>query len=353
MKTLAGNIAASILLFASLQVSCKKDKVTDKSLLPVVITYEVINVKHTQAECSAYCISVGSGPVTDFGICWNTTGSATIDDSCSSRGRALSPYSAKLSNLNINTTYYVRAFATNRAGTAYGNERKFKTMPLPAVIAFNPDIIYGTISDIEGNIYKTVEIGSQTWMAENLRTSRYNDNTEIEMIADNSEWSLTGKPAFCWYDNNEQFYGKVYGAYYNFFAVYTSRLCPTGWHVPSDDEWKTLEIFLGVTPDAAGNEGYRGQGISIKLKESGSGHWSKDFYPGTNESGFTALPGGSRSYFGGEFVDEMVSSGWWSSTAYYPIGGVGYSRSLSFEYPGIKRELITLNQGLNVRCVKD
>ncbi len=342
------------IFFAVVFDSCKKaDEVIQPDDLPVVITSAVSNVQRTQAQCGGRLISVGSSRVTDFGICWNTAGSPSLDDNFTSDGWILQQYSTDLRSLTPNTEYYVRAYATNSTGTGYGNERKFTTRPIGTGSVFNAGLTYGTVTDIEGNVYKTIEIGSQTWMAENLRTTRFTDNTEIDLVTDDSIWGSTAYPGYCWYENNEELFGNIYGAYYNWMAVYTSRLCPAGWHVPSDAEWKTLEMNLGMTQEQADAENQRGTTEGAQLKESGTNNWFPGGIAGTNQSGFTALPGGSRSIFYGIFYNEGQNGLFWTSTGYYPIGGVAYCRSLSYASSAIFRYLQNLKFGLNVRCIRD
>lgn len=125
------------------------------------------------------------------------------------------------------------------------------------------DISYGTMTDQEGNVYKTITIGTQTWMAENLRTTTYNDGTVIPNVTDNDEWADLSTPAYCWYDNDSATYAQTYGALYNWYTVATDSLCPTGWHVPTDAEWTILTDTLGGLTIAGG-----------LLKETGTTHWT-------------------------------------------------------------------------------
>jgi uncharacterized protein (TIGR02145 family) len=333
--------------------SCKKKDEVSLSEVPIVLTYAVRNIYRTQAECGAHLILVGSSRVTSFGVCWNTTGSPTVTDNFTSDGVVIGQYTIKLKTLAPNTVYYVRAYATNSAGTGYGAEKKFTTLPLGSGIDFNSDLTYGTVSDIEGNLYKTIGIGTQTWMAENLRTTRYNDNAEIDLIESRNEWMNTETPGYCWYENNKQLYGNIEGAYYNWLAVISSRLCPTGWHVPSDIEWKTLEMNLGMTQEQADGEGTRGTLEGSAIKEAGTNNWLPEGIAGTNSSGLTGLPGGYRSGYMGIFDEEGLSSHWWTSTGYYPQGNVAYARSLYSGSSGIVRTLRYLREGFNVRCIKD
>ncbi len=153
--------------------------------------------------------------------------------------------------------------------------------------------------DRDSNTYKTVVIGSQCWMAENLRTTRFDDGTEIPYVTSGVEWGNLSTPAWCWYNNSIN-YGNTYGSLYNWFTVNTGNPCPTGWHVPSEDDWSTAFTYLGET--VAGG----------KLKEAGTDHWQSPNTGATNEKGFTALPGGYR--LSSLFNDIYLSGKWWSTT---------------------------------------
>jgi uncharacterized protein (TIGR02145 family) len=196
-----------------------------------------------------------------------------------------------------------------------------------------------SLKDIEGNKYKTVTIGTQIWMAENLKTTKLNDGTPIPMVTDNETWINLKTPAFSWYGNDSTENKESYGALYNWYAVNTNKLCPTGWHVPTDGEWQTLTIFLDGFYTAGG-----------KLKEKGTKHWKSPNIAATNESGFTALPGGYRS-LQGIFNYQGISAYWWSSTKYndssvlfwnirYRLGYIYKNRSENY-------------CGFSVRCLKD
>lgn len=161
-----------------------------------------------------------------------------------------------------------------------------------------------TISDIDGNVYNIMTIGSQIWMAENLKTTRYNDVVDMENITSNTSWSNMTYGAYCWY-NNDINNRNIYGALYNWFAVNRGNLCPIGWHAPSDAEWTTLSDYLGGKDVAGG-----------KLKEVGLAHWISPNDGATNETGFTALPGGWRTSPDYTFNGIGVAGDWWSSTEY-------------------------------------
>ena len=200
-----------------------------------------------------------------------------------------------------------------------------------------------SVKDIDDNEYKTVIVGSQTWMAENLKTTRYNDGDLISLVTDDAAWvsrdsvALTN-PSFYWYGNDPS-NKNTYGALYNGYTVRTGKLCPSGWHVPADAEWSALTTYLGGEEVAGG-----------KLKESGTKHWLDPNKGATNETGFTALPGGYRS-MNGKFNYINGGSGWWSSTEYDPDHA--WSRGMHSNTDHVSRGAGELPSGLYVRCVKD
>ena len=158
-----------------------------------------------------------------------------------------------------------------------------------------------TVTDIDGNVYHTVKIGAQTWMVENLRTTRYNDGTAIPLVTGNTAWGSLTTPGYCWYNNDQATYGSTYGALYNWYAVNRGKLCPTGWHVATDAEWTQLTDYLGGVWVAGG-----------KMKEAGLSHWESPNEGATNSSGFTALPGGHR-ISAGSFYLLALHALFWSS----------------------------------------
>ena len=191
------------------------------------------------------------------------------------------------------------------------------------------------VSDFEGNKYRTVQIGDQIWMAENLKTSKLNDGSPISLIIEDATWQNSVNPAYCWYNIDFVGYGNTYGALYNFFTVNTGKLCPQGWKVPSKEDWVELVILLGGDLTAGG-----------KLKETGIAHWSDPNTGATNEVGFTALPGGFRDYREDYSFDQIGITGiWWSSDT--TILGIQASQSVAIimSFPP--------NYGLSVRCLKD
>jgi len=200
-------------------------------------------------------------------------------------------------------------------------------------------VIELTVTDIDGNVYHTVPIGTQVWMVENLKTTRYNDGTPIPNVTDNTAWAYLTTPGYCWYNNDLATYKNTYGALYNGYTVdlYSNggkNVCPTGWHVPSFDEFATLTTYLGGVAVAGG-----------KLKETGTTHWTAPNTGATNETGFTALPGGFRNNYSSFYLIGNVcylryDGGFYVSNIGYNNGvwGIGYNDVIS---------------GYSVRCLKD
>ena len=158
------------------------------------------------------------------------------------------------------------------------------------------------VTDIDGNTYRTEQIGNQIWMAENLRTGRFNDKTIIPVVDGSIGWSELEGPGFCWYNNDENGYKENFGALYNGYSVNTGKLCPADWHVPSHDDWEELRDFLGDTITAGG-----------KLKETGTLNWKMPNALASNSTGFNALPAGIR-YFESSFSTVKSFTAFWSST---------------------------------------
>ncbi|HDS01102.1 MAG TPA: hypothetical protein ENO22_02595 [candidate division Zixibacteria bacterium] len=207
-----------------------------------------------------------------------------------------------------------------------------------------------TVTDIDGNTYFTVEVGDQCWMAQNLKVTHYSNGDPIPNVTDGGVWGGLTTGAYCDY-NNEAGNAAIYGRLYNWYAVIDIRdIAPEGWHVPTDAEWKQLEIFLGLSLAEADAEGWRGTDEGGKLKEIGIMHWGSPNTGATNESGFTVLPAGTRSV-SGNFSNLGADARLWSSTEASSTGG-GY-RWLEYSHSDIYRFRYVKGGGLSVRCVKD
>ena len=200
------------------------------------------------------------------------------------------------------------------------------------------------VKDIDNNRYDIITIGTQTWMAGNLKTTRYNDGTVILLITDNTAWGTASNdsiPGYCWYDNDAS---KLitYGALYNWYAIDTvsngdKNVCPTGWHMPTIDEWFTLGTYLGTFPGG-------------KMKEAGLAHWVSPNIVATNESGFSGLPGGFR-HSSGPFYDISNYGYWWSSTK--ENAADAWFLSLLASSGNDNRFSNPKGIGFSVRCLRD
>jgi len=311
---------------------------TGDMLLSELNTSSINYITPKSAFCNGIVTFEGNPPITRRGFCWDDEPIPDTSDNHWTIDYDVKPYHAEythlLSNLNPETKYYVRAFALNEAGISFGNELSFTTLK-------DLSGTEGTVTDIEGNIYKTISIGTQIWMVENLETTKYNDGNTIPLVTDPVTWSNLTTPGYCWYNNDEASYKNLYGALYNWYTVNTGILCPAGWHVPTDDEWIIIDSYLG------------GEEVSgIKLKEAGFEHWKliQGSRIATNESGFTSLPSGSRSSEGA-FYGIGESNFFWSST---PCGLTGASyRHHSVECDDITSGCTTIKRGFSVRCIKD
>ncbi len=205
-------------------------------------------------------------------------------------------------------------------------------------LMLNNGLFAQTLKDIDGNVYKTVTIGKQVWMAENLKTTKLNDGTAIPLVTGDKAWEALKTPAYCWYKNDAA-NKNTYGALYNWYTVGTNKLCPKGWHVSTDAEWATLTTYLGGEIVAGG-----------KLKETGTTHWKSPNIGATNETGFTALPSGYRIYYGP--YDNIGNLGyWWSSTESATL--IAYFRNMYYKVSNVLRSYLDKQNGFSVRCLRD
>lgn len=295
--------------------------------IPIVTTTAITGITQTTAQSGGAVTSDGNATVTSRGVCWNTSSNPTIANNKTIDGTGAGSFTSSLTGLLDNTIYYVRAYATNSSGTAYGNDVSFKTS-----LTGGSD---STVTDIDGNIYHTVKIGTQTWMVENLKTTHYRNGDELAYISNGVTFVFSDTGAYTLLTSN------LYGNLYNWYAATDSRnICPAGWHLPSDAEWTTLTNFLG------------GESIAgDKMKATSS--WNAPATAATNESGFTAFPAG---YLDGNNLGNLTGYGfkcyWWSSTIDYAID-VPWVRSLANNNAGVQRVDAVKYNGFSIRCVKD
>ena len=208
----------------------------------------------------------------------------------------------------------------------------------------------GIVKDIEGNTYKTIQIGNQNWMTENLKTTRFQDGSVIPEMPNPDEWLSTKEAAFSYYTNSESTNNS--NVLYNWYAVNSSKLCPQGWHVPSDAEWMELEKAIGLDENLIQTIGARGwpQKIDGKLKTTEKGVWQVDREYYSNETGFTAVPTGYRTN-SGTFQFQKQFAYWWSSSS--ESEDFAWKRHLSYYRDIINRNTMLKNSGLCVRCIQN
>ena len=254
-----------------------------KATLPTVTTAEITAITINSATSGGEVTADGGDDIIEKGVCWNTTAEPKITDSKTSNGKGAGSFTSNLTSLQPATVYAARAYATNSAGTAYGSEFSF----------------YTKIADIEGNQYTVVNIGTPMWMSENLKTTKYNDNSPILNVTGNADWAGQTTGAYCWYNNDMAFNKPIYGALYNWLAVNNVKLCPADWHVATDSEFKTLEQSNGMALAELDLWGWRGTDQGTQLKNTTG--WAQG-ENGTNNSGFSALPSGYRNYETGIFA---------------------------------------------------
>lgn len=325
-------------------------------------TNSVSAVTYNSAVVGGNITNDGGFTITSRGVCWSRNPNPTIINEHTINGAGEGSFTSAIKCLDEQSTYYVRAYATYSGGTVYGNQESFSTDPCP--IGFNSTLTYGTVMDIDGNCYKTIQIGDLVWMAENLKTSRYNDGSPIPNITSDFEWSelcytvsdenegtiLMGTGAYCWYNNDSINYDNEYGKLYNWLAVKSGKLCPVGWRIP------ILSELTGIREPVDYNTMTYGVGSTIM--ETGTDHWDKSLNPFpegifvTNSTGFTALPGGFRSTRG-EFNNLGLSGQFWASDKWwFP----DWSYRLTIPYYSASSPSATSSQagdGLSIRCVKD
>jgi uncharacterized protein (TIGR02145 family) len=345
--TSIGVLACFAVCFMFLGCSEEGDGPTSPtSSLPELTTDDVMDVTDTTAQCGGTVVSMGGSAVTDRGVCWSTSSPPTISDDVISIGAGVGSFSDTLSGLTVETRYYVRAYAKNSNGTNYGETKSFIT------------IRSDTMTDIDGNIYRIIKIGDKWWMAENLRVTQYrnsggDEGDTLKYLPTKADWKrreLREKGAYCYY-NNDKNSVDVYGLLYNWYAVWnTLGLAPEGWHIPSDKEWKELEMWLGMNRTEADDWGWRGTNEGGKLKSSGVIYWKNPNIGGTNQSSFFALPAGYRESDGTyEGIGEAAI--FWTNTD-MNISKAWY-RYLKYDDRSIMRNCCSSAFGYSIRCVKD
>jgi uncharacterized protein (TIGR02145 family) len=312
--------------------------------LATLSTLPVGNITATSAVSGGNITAGGGTPVTQRGVCWSTSPNPTTANNTTSDGGGVGSYTSTLTGLVAGSTYYVRAYAINSAGTAYGGQLELTTAGGGVLYTPGPGV-----TDQNGNTYATIILNNgQEWLAENLRTTTYANGDPIPNVTDNTAWTQLTTGAWAHYENNAS-YENPYGKLYNWYAVADPRnVCPTNWHVPTDAEWNTLVNYLDP---ANGNNGEYSSTAGGKMKSTGTQYWQAPNTGATNESGFSGLPGGLRSYVVGSFSNLGSSGTWWSVSE----SGAEFAwyRNLSATNAVINRNYFSKRHGLSVRCLRD
>lgn len=299
--------------------------------LPTLTTTAAASITTTTAVSGGTISSDGGASITSRGVCWSTSANPTIALSTKSiNGTGTGAFTSNVIALSANTTYHIRAYATNSVGTAYGTDLSFITSNTSST----------SVTDIDGNTYQLVTICSQVWTKSNLNVSKYRNGDVIPQVTDPTQWSNLTTGAWCYYANTTA-NGTTYGKLYNWYAVNDPRgLAPVGYHIPSFPEWYTLvNTCLGGANTAGGS-----------MKETGTTHWTSPNTTATNTSGFTGLPGGMRGGTNGTFYNINDEAHFWSASdnsgsipTFYLHYNFAVALQFSFDY----------KQGMSVRCVKD
>ena len=321
--------------------------------LPTLTTSTISSIAANTAASGGTISSDGGAAITARGVCWSTSANPTIALSTkTNNGAGTGSFVSNITGLTGNTTYYVRAYATNSEGTAYGTQLSFITLPNSFVTGPN-------VTDIDGNIYASITNCSQTWIQRNLNVSKYSDGTPIPQVTDPTQWANLTTGAWCYY-NNDTANGNIYGKLYNWYAVagiynaasaanvaLRKKLAPAGWHVNTIEDWEQLSECLG------GGSAAGGKLKSTGTLQAGTGLWRDPNIDANNESGFTAIPGGEREVSNGTFYSISYVGFWWCSSEYIEIPNTAIYRNLNYDTGDFSGAISQKGMGYSVRCVKD
>ncbi len=311
-----------------MMAACQKDEP------PTVKTHPVEEITATTVLAGGIILSPGTEPVTDRGVCWSSTNDQpTLNDNCQQNVGTANSFKVIIEGLTAETTYHLRAYAQNVVGVAYGQVESFVT-----------DIDYETVTDIDGNEYRILEIGTQVWMIDNLRTTRFSNGDPIPLREANHYWTketALNEPAYCWYQNDPS-YGQPYGALYNFQAAADPRnICPTGWRVMDNEDLR--ELIMGYLGGSAGGGKLKATGTI----EEQTGLWYAPNTEATNSSGFSAIPAGFRhSTTQGLGYRFAV----WTQT---PVGRSAIALGLAHDEKWARTYHFQQHYGFSIRCIKE
>jgi len=306
------------------------DSFTTAQGLATVTTTAISNIVPLTAYSGGNVTNNGGSPVTARGICWSTSANPTVSNFKTSDSTGTGSFTDSLTDLASQTQYYVRAYATNSAGTSYGNQITFTSSSA------------NTVTDIDGNVYPYVLLGTQSWTTMNLKTTHYqNGDPIINGLTTGINWNTTDSGAYT-FPNGDSTQNKVYGKLYNTFAVNDTRnVCPLGWHIPSDAEWETLEEYEGMPADSAMHYGYAGT-IGPVLMAGGSSGLN------LQNAGYLFVSNPSVYY-------NYNTAGFYYSSTMLNIGIiVNWYRAFDANTGNPSQiERNFGNYGMSVRCIKD
>lgn len=355
-------ISPFVLIALIIISSCKEDEPSeDPAGLATITTMAVDDISSFDATSGGNISSDGGAAITLRGLVWGTAENPTTaeNEGISSEGEGSDAFTSSMTNLLPYTTYFVRAYATNSAGTAYGNQLEFETLPEGA---------FSTVTDIDGNVYWTVALGDNEFMAQNLRTTRYSDGTAIPTGLSDEEWSNTNEGAYTIYPYNDTI-GSTrafepvlelddYGYLYNGWAAIYGNPCPEGWHVPSNEEWQSsidwVESYYNLYNYEVGDALKSCRQVNSPLgggcKTIWHPRWNEDDQAyGTNRAFFLALPSGHvNTNHGYSGIGKDVH--WWTSS----INSASYTQfiGLLFDNSGVLGGASPNNYGYSIRCYR-
>jgi uncharacterized protein (TIGR02145 family) len=304
-------------------IRCIKDSLGTK-YVPRVGLNPVFDIRDTSAKSYINIISDGGLPLSAKGVCWSTTENPTIANSKTSDGAGVGKFTSTLNGLSPNTTYFLRSYATNSLGTTYGKQISFTTLT------------GNKVTDIDGNVYNTVKIKNQEWLASNLRTKKYSNGLEITNNTFASAWSSATSGQYCNY-NNDTLTAKEHGRLYNYMAITSPyKLCPSQWHTPTNADWQTLIDSLGSTYSA------------LKLSDLDTTKYTSTKTIPDYVCGFSAQPSGYRDNSG--YFQGMGSYTYFGTATEYSSY---YYYWYLYYYNAANSSYTNKNYGMSVRCVKD